>query len=62
MNRIKFLILKILIRLLRPFAPRLNRDLKQGKNILFIRNDGLGDFLLFLPAAKLYRQAILKAR
>lgn len=57
MNRIKFLILKILIRLLRPFAPRLNRDLKQGKNILFIRNDGLGDFLLFLPAAKLYRQA-----
>lgn len=57
MNRIKLLILKILIRLLRPFSPRLNRDLKQGKNILFIRNDGLGDFLLFLPAAKLYRRA-----
>lgn len=55
-SRIKFLIVRIIVFLLRPFAPSIPKKYKDGRNILFIRNDGLGDLLLFLPAVSLYRK------
>ena len=54
--KVKFLIIRILVIFLRPFDIRPDKKFKNSKNIIFIRNDGLGDFLVFLPAVKIYKK------